>query len=139
MEECGSTTLVLCFQIGAARDQSLCDIDLSPPCRPNEPSQSVLVTRIREEPALEKFGDDLNFSGLASAYESYFRLGRHRMLKIAALSTRVVQDNLPAVRTFAPDQGKDAVVLGCGAVGGPLEVEFAGHKGKIGRAAPGWD
>ncbi len=50
-------------------------------------------------------------------------------------SAGVVEDDLPAMRAFAPDEGKDAVVLLRFAFGGAVEMELAGHQSDFGFAA----
>src|SRR3569833_2314761 len=52
-------------------------------------------------------------------------------------SACVVKNDLPALRALAPNERKDAIVLGCFAVGGPREVELSGHEGNLGSAALG--
>ena len=47
----------------------------------------------------------------------------------------MVEQDLPALRAFAPDEGKDAVILFGFAFGGTLQVKVAGNYGKLGRAA----
>jgi hypothetical protein len=44
-------------------------------------------------------------------------------------SAGVVEDDLPAMRAFAPDQRKDAVVFLGFSLGGSFEVELAGDEG----------
>lgn len=55
--------------------------------------------------------------------------------RAGGFSTGVVQNDLPALRAFAPDEGEDAVVFFGVAVGGAVEVKAAGDYGKLYGAA----
>ena len=55
------------------------------------------------------------------------------------LSACVIKNDFPSMRTFAPDQGEDAVVLRSFTMRRALQVKVAGDQGDLRFAATGWE